>query len=98
MNTSTAKDPQERFAIDLGIALENVRKMLLEKNRKYGDAALNPNQTFSKCDAVELINVRMDDKLSRIRNAQSDDDEDPYLDLLGYLLLREIALMRRGAK
>lgn len=29
----------------------------------------------------------MDDKLARIKNGAADEDEDPYLDLVGYLIL-----------
>lgn len=73
-----------------------LRALLLEKNKKYGDAALNPKRIFAQSDAVELINVRIDDKLSRIANRQHNEDEDPELDLLGYLLLKRIALMRKS--
>lgn len=68
-----------------------IRSMLLEKNRKYGDSALNPTRVFSRADAIEQINVRLDDKLSRIMNRQHDEDEDVDLDLIGYLILRRIA-------
>lgn len=70
---------------------DRLKNLLLEKNRKYGDSALNPCRVFSKSDAVEQLKVRMDDKLSRIRNAQSDEDEDVYMDLAGYLVLMMVA-------
>lgn len=66
---------------------DRVKELLIEKNRKYGNSALNPVRVFSKASADEQILVRMDDKLSRIRNRQNDDDEDPFVDLLGYLVL-----------
>lgn len=87
----SSHDHQAQFAQDLDKVLAQVRELLVSKNRKYGDAALNPKQTFSTCSAIELINVRMDDKLSRIRNRQNDEDEDPEFDLLGYLLIKQIA-------
>lgn len=65
--------------------------MLIEKNRKYGDSALNPLRIFSRADPIEQLNVRLDDKLSRIQSAQTDDDEDPELDLIGYLILLRVA-------
>lgn len=89
---------QQIFANDLGDVMRGIQEMLLAKNRKYGDAALNPNQTFSTASPVELINVRMDDKLSRIRNRQNDEDEDVELDLIGYLLLKQIAKKRATRK
>ena len=66
---------------------DRVKALLIEKNRKYGNSAIDPVRVFSKASADEQILVRMDDKLSRIRNRQSDDDEDPFVDLLGYLVL-----------
>lgn len=66
---------------------DKLKEFLIEKNRKYGDSALNPVRVFSKAGADEQMLVRMDDKLSRIRNRQDDDDEDPFVDLAGYLVL-----------
>jgi hypothetical protein len=72
----------------------SIAEMLCEKNRKYGDSALNPVRVFSRCDALEQINVRIDDKLSRLRSAQGDDTEDAEMDLIGYLILKRIAKRR----
>lgn len=71
-----------------------IRDMLLEKNRKYGDSALRPVRVFSRADPIEQINVRIDDKLSRMQSSQSDEDEDVDLDLIGYLILRRVAKRR----
>lgn len=76
----------------------SVETLLLAKNRKYGNSALNPTRVFSKTDPVEQIRVRIDDKLSRIKSAQSDEDEDVILDLLGYLVLLKIALEHKNKK
>jgi len=73
-----------------------IAEMLCEKNRKYGDSALNPVRVFSRCDALEQINVRLDDKLSRLRSGQGDDTEDAELDLIGYLILKRIAKRRHA--
>ena len=70
--------------------LFTVREMLICKNRKYGDSALNPLSIFAKGNASDLLKVRIDDKLSRIKN-ETVDNEDTLLDLLGYLLLLRIA-------
>ncbi len=85
----------ETIESELDIVLVNVKKMLLEKNRRYGDSALNPLQVFCKADPIVQIHARMDDKLKRIKNQQEDEDEDAHLDLLGYLILEQIALMRK---
>lgn len=70
---------------------DRIKALLLEKNRKYGDSALNPVRIFSKASTLEQILVRMDDKLSRIRNAETDEDEDVLMDLAGYLVLYIVA-------
>lgn len=66
---------------------DKIKELLIEKNRKYGNSALDPVRVFSKASPEEQMLVRMDDKLSRIRNRQNDDDEDPFVDLVGYLVL-----------
>lgn len=68
-----------------------IKALLLEKNRKYGDSALNPVRIFSKASPVEQILVRIDDKVSRLRSDQSDEDEDIVKDLIGYFVLLRIA-------
>jgi hypothetical protein len=68
-----------------------VKAMLLAKNRKYGNSALEPVRIFSRATPVEQILVRLDDKLSRLRSAQLDEDEDVIDDLIGYLVLLKIA-------
>lgn len=70
---------------------DEVKNLLLEKNRKYGNSALEPCRIFSKADSIEQINVRIDDKLNRILNRQNDEDEDVELDLIGYLVLKQVA-------
>ena len=70
---------------------DELKILLLEKNRKYGDSALNPCRVFSRANAVEQILVRIDDKLNRIKNRQNDEDEDVIMDLAGYLILLMIS-------
>lgn len=70
---------------------DEIKELLLEKNRKYGDSALNPCRIFARSDRLEQIRVRIDDKLNRIKNEQGDEDEDVVKDLIGYLVLYEIA-------
>ena len=65
--------------------------LLIEKNRKYGNSALSPLRVFSRTNSEEQILVRLDDKLNRIRNRQNDEDEDVIMDLAGYLILLMVA-------
>ena len=69
----------------------DIATMLKEKNRKYGSSAITPVRIFSKADPQEQLNVRIDDKLSRILQGESDEDEDVELDLIGYLMLKRVA-------
>ena len=69
---------------------KELESLLLDKNRKYGDSALNPIRMFSNASADEQLRIRMDDKLSRIKSAQGDDQEDAKLDLIGYLILERV--------
>ena len=72
---------------------DEIKEILLGKNRKYGDSAINPVRIFSKANPIEQINVRIDDKISRIKSAQDDDTEDAELDLIGYLILKRVAIV-----
>ena len=77
-----------------------VRDMLLEKNKRYGNSALEPLRVFSSASTDEQLRVRIDDKLNRIMNrlAQYPDDEDAEYDLIGYLILLRIHRRQNGAK
>ena len=66
---------------------DEVKELLLEKNRKYGDSALRPLNVFSASDPEEGIRVRLDDKLKRVQSGQCDEDEDVIIDTIGYLAL-----------
>jgi hypothetical protein len=81
----------------ISITCEEVKELLLEKNKKYGDSALNPCRIFSKASSVEQILVRIDDKLSRIQKGAGllANDEDVLMDLIGYLILLRVAMVRR---
>lgn len=76
--------------------LDRIESLLIEKNRKYGDSALHPTRVFSKASPLEQLKVRIDDKLSRVRSSQSDEDEDVIIDLIGYLILYMIALEKNA--
>lgn len=69
----------------------DIAKLLIEKNKAYGDSALNPVRVFSKASRIEQLNVRIDDKISRIQRGTDYEDEDTVRDLIGYLVLRLIA-------
>jgi len=76
-----------QFEMDVEAILIGIQKMLVEKNKKYGNSALHPVRIFSKACTVEQLKVRIDDKLSRIANSPDDEDEDVINDLIGYLVI-----------
>ena len=84
----------EIFEAEVKGLLTALGDLLIAKNRKYGDAALNPKRIFSKASVTEQIKVRLDDKISRLMNQQPDEDEDVEWDLMGYLVLLRIAKRR----
>jgi hypothetical protein len=72
-----------------------IKAMLLNKNARYGDSAMQPRRIFSRADHLEQLKVRIDDKLSRIATMGPDsEDEDTTGDLIGYLVLLRIARRR----
>jgi hypothetical protein len=65
-----------------------VANLLLKKNIAYGNSALNPIQIFAKIPPGDQIDVRIDDKLNRIKNGSSYAGDNDILDLVGYLVLK----------
>lgn len=85
-------DPERlRFEEAADAVLQRVRDVLSEKNRQYGNSALEPVRIFSRAAPLEQLDVRIDDKISRMKSGQPGDQEDAAFDLLGYLVLREVA-------
>ena len=81
---------------EIACVCDDIKNLLLGKNAKYGDSAINPSRIFSKASPVEQILVRIDDKLSRIGKGIGlvANDEDVIDDLIGYLVLLKIAQRR----
>lgn len=75
-----------------------IKALLLLKNKAYGDSALDPIRIFSKNDSVEGLLVRIDDKLSRIKNSGiRSANEDTLMDLIGYLVLLKVQMAEQDA-
>ncbi len=70
-----------------------MKDLLLYKNQKYGDSAINPKKIFYKGDSTNSILIRLDDKIGRV---MSNTEEKPRVndccDLIGYLVLLLISL------
>ena len=88
MNTDTIPTQQK-----IAKLTEAIRDLLLYKNRKYGDSALNPKKIFYKGDARNSILIRLDDKLGRIMaNADATPRINDVADIIGYCTLLLISM------
>ena len=76
-------------------------ELLIGKNAKYDNAALEPMRLMSQAHPLETIKVRIDDKLKRLQHWFSDpanamtvetvfQNEDTISDLIGYLFLLQV--------
>lgn len=90
VSRATDKTPDTPSAIEK--KCNELKELLLQKNKDYGNSALEPIRIFSTADAVEQLKVRIDDKLSRLKNtATKNFKEDTAMDLAGYLILLMVA-------
>ena len=72
---------------------EAMRDLLLYKNQKYGDSALQPKRVFYKGDAVNSILIRLDDKIGRIMaNTENTPRINDVADIIGYCTLLLIGM------
>ena len=99
MKSINLENPYDNISEDIALVCDEIKELLIDKNRKYGNSALDPIRIFSKSDPTEQIRVRIDDKLSRITRGLNIelDDEDVIKDLLGYLILLRISMAKKKA-
>ena len=77
---------------NMGHVLDSMKDLLIYKNTKYGNSALEPMDVFTRhlsdnnSAGLNSILVRLDDKLKRIQNAEELRKND-VSDLIGYLTL-----------
>ena len=78
----------------ISVVCDDIKELLIHKNRKYGNSALKPNRIFSKSSDTEQLLVRIDYKLNRIMKGAGllATDEDVVNDLIGYLVLLKISM------
>lgn len=71
---------------------ENIKALLIAKNKAYGNSFADPINIFSNATPKKQINVRIDDKLNRIKKGQDTElvPEDTIIDLIGYLILKRV--------
>ena len=84
-------DNNKNYEIEIETVTDNLKKYLKEKNRRYGNSALDPIDIFSshirgEDQALDNILVRLDDKLNRVKNSNELRKND-VIDIAGYLIL-----------
>lgn len=70
-----------------------MKDLLLYKNQKYGDSAINPKKVFYKGDSTNSILIRLDDKLGRVMSNTEDKPRvNDVCDIIGYCTLLLISM------
>lgn len=81
-----APEPQPDFEAAVKRHLGKVSDILIERNREYGNSALDPIGVFSQASREEQLRTQIDHKLSRIARG-GDPSADTIRDLIGYLTI-----------
>lgn len=84
--------PQNATEVAIKEECDKLFRLLVTKNRAYGNSALDPVRVFSKSDNVEQLRVRIDDKLSRFMRGHEYMGDNDIDDLMGYLILLKISM------
>lgn len=72
--------------------LDGMKGLLLYKNEKYGNSALEPCNIFYKGDSKNSILIRLDDKIQRIKNSKGEIRSNDVMDIMGYLTLLMVSM------
>ena len=87
--TEKATDTQQKI-VDV---LDGMKQLLLYKNKKYGDSAINPKKVFYKGDATNSILIRLDDKIGRVMSNTEDKPRvNDVADIIGYCTLLLVSM------
>jgi len=69
---------------------DDLKELLLAKNKEYGDSVTKPLRVFGSSTALEGLCTRIDDKINRIYQGEEYPGDDTVDDLIGYLILYKI--------
>lgn len=73
--------------------LSGMTDLLLYKNKKYGDSAINPKKIFYKGDSTNSILIRLDDKIGRVMSNTEDKPRvNDVADIIGYCTLLLVSM------
>lgn len=87
------KPDNPEMAARIAAVCDELKRFLLAKNQAYGNSAADPIRIFSRSNPIEQINIRIDDKLSRLMHGSEFPGDDTELDLIGYLILKRVLVM-----
>jgi len=93
LNNEATDIKKEKAPLEIEIRklCDEMAEFLISKNKSYGNSAAEPIDIFSKgLTPLQKIDVRIDDKLSRLQKGNEYAGDDTVKDLAGYLLLRMI--------
>ena len=93
----TIAEVDSKFNEELTEIMSSIKQLLMRKNSQYGDSIFNPVRVFSRGDPIEQIRVRIDDKISRMNSSPHEYIEDTVTDLIGYLIMYQMAMRRDRA-
>lgn len=83
--------PRNSIEKEIVEVCNQVKELIISKNRAYGNSALDPIRIFSKTNNKEQILVRIDDKLNRFFKGTEFPGDNDIDDLIGYLVLLKIS-------
>ena len=87
----TPEGMQVYMADKIEAECNRIKHMLLTKNRSYGNSIAEPVKIFApRLGVMARIQVRIDDKLTRLAHGHEFDGDDTELDLVGYLILKRV--------
>ena len=68
---------------------DEIRDLLIEKNKSYGNSVFDKGVLFN-VDPMYAIQARINDKLNRIKSKETYMSENDLMDLTGYLILLQV--------
>lgn len=95
-NTTLDAKEAEGAIKEAHAVLDELKDLLAEKNRAYGNSALSDVNLFCNLSSIQLLEGQIEHKLRRLKNLGVDGDtEDTLMDLMGYLTLFMVAVRRK---
>jgi len=81
-----------KFELLIKAECSELANFLIKKNKAYGDSINKPVHIFNTevKDLFVLLNIRLDDKLSRLKRGKKYKNEDTELDIIGYLIIKRV--------